>query len=148
MARYYRRHKHRMADINVVPYIDVMLVLLIIFMITSPLLIEGVNVNLPQASQSQRDELPPDKSDLIVVSIDGRGQVFLQNETEPVEAMTLIQRVRGLIQRNPAAKVVVKGDKQVLYGRVIDVIDVLKQAGVPQVALITRPVEKEREKNS
>jgi len=130
--------KRRMAEMNVVPYIDVMLVLLIIFMITSPLLVEGIKVDLPQASRSTPDVVTDD-GELIIISIDAQGLLFLQDNEQPYTAQELVTAVQQLITENQAkSRVLLKGDQHVAYGRIMEVIDILKVSGITNVALITR----------
>ncbi|MCB1634836.1 MAG: protein TolR [Xanthomonadales bacterium] len=136
MARLKRRRKP-VSDINVVPYIDVMLVLLIIFMVTAPLLNLGVDVELPQASTEplQRDEEP------VVVSVDRSGNYFLSvgGEHEQVDADTLKQKVGAFVRNNPKLAVLVGGDRNVEYGKVFEVMALLQQAGAPKVGLMADP---------
>lgn len=132
-----------MSEINVVPYIDVMLVLLVIFMITAPLLSQGVNVNLPQASAQplkEQDKQP------IIVSVDREGLYYLSTASNAEEALplsTITQQVAndlGLAnQQGETRSVFVKGDAAVDYGKVIQAMAMLQQAGVSQVGLITNP---------
>ena len=129
------------SDINVVPYIDVMLVLLVIFMITAPMLSQGVTVELPKAaSQSlkQADREP------IIVSVDKQGSFFLNISDNPGTAMlpqALMVRVAAELQlasqSNQKLNVLVKGDQGVEYGKVIIAMSLLKQAGAEQVGLLT-----------
>ncbi len=128
--------KRRMAEINVVPYIDVMLVLLIIFMITSPLLVEGIKVDLPQASQSTPDVVT-DVGELIIVSIDADGLLYLQDNEQPYSEQEIILSIKDLLKDQAQSRVLLKGDKNVAYGRIMQVIDALKVSGVTNVALIT-----------
>jgi biopolymer transport protein TolR len=128
--------KRRMAEMNVVPYIDVMLVLLIIFMITSPLLVEGIKVDLPQASQSTPDVVA-DEGELIIVSIDADGLLYLQDNEQPYSEQDIVLAVNALIEQQAQSRVLLKGDKNVAYGRIMEVIDALKVSGVTNVALIT-----------
>jgi biopolymer transport protein TolR len=126
-----------MAEINVVPYIDVVLVLLIIFMITTPLIKEGVKVNLPQAAARP---LPEDAAQPVVVTVDARGGYFVRVGTQPDEAVdtdTLMARVAAVLLREPTTPVLVRGDKSVPYGAVIQAMTLLQQAGVPSVGLMT-----------
>jgi biopolymer transport protein TolR len=138
-----RRNKRRkpMAEINVVPYIDVTLVLLIIFMITAPLVPTGVEVDLPQADTSsveQSDELP------LIVSVDGQGQYFIdvgEQNDEPVTAEVLLYRVAAVLRNKPKTQVYIRGEHSVAYGKVVTVMAALKNAGVPSVGLMTRSFE-------
>ncbi len=137
-----RRPRHRpIAEINVVPYIDVMLVLLVIFMITAPLLSQGVNVDLPKASAQQithQDKEP------IIVSVDAQGHYFLNIHTDPqqaLEAAAIVQRVTTELQiakqQGSKQPVLVKGDQHVDYGKVVQAMVLLQQAGAEQVGLLT-----------
>ncbi len=138
-----RRHKARkpMAEINVVPYIDVMLVLLIIFMITAPLLTQGVKVDLPQG---EADTIEDDAKRPLVVSVDAQGDFFLtydDDRTKAVDDDTLLHDAAALLANNPGVPVYVKGDKAVDYGRVVEAMIILQAAGAPSVGLITEPAE-------
>ncbi len=137
-----RRRRRVMAEINVVPYIDVMLVLLVIFMITAPLLSEGVKVDLPKtaAEKLAPQEIPP-----LVVTIDAAGKYYLSGTTEVAQALgasDLIAKIQYAIQhsgRVPPA-VLIKGDKAVDYGKVVQIFALLQQAGVNSVGLVTDPL--------
>jgi len=136
MSRRIARRKP-MAEINVVPYIDVTLVLLIIFMITAPLVQTGVDVDLPQADTSpvQQENEPP-----VIVSIDKQGQYFIDigaQEDEPVTATDLLYRVAAVLRNKPKTPVYIRGDHTVAYGKVVTVMAALKNAGVPSVGLMT-----------
>ena len=135
-----RKRKRLMAEINVVPYIDVMLVLLIIFMITAPLLTQGVKIDLPQASSQP---IPPESKDPLVLTVDSAGKYYLnvggKEEDEPVATSEVLRRVQAIIRRDPAIPVMVRGDKAANYGQVMNGINLLKEAGVPTVGLITEP---------
>jgi len=140
MARRVKRRKP-MAEINVVPYIDVTLVLLIIFMITAPLVQTGVDVDLPQADTTpvnQNNELP------VIVSVDKLGQYFIdigEQNNEPVTAEILLYRVAAVLRNKPKTQVYIRGDHAVAYGKVVSVMAALKNAGVPSVGLMTRSFE-------
>lgn len=130
-----------MSEINVVPYIDVMLVLLIIFMITAPLLSQGVKVNLPKAAAKA---LATKEKTPIIVSIDAKGKYYLniaQNPQLPITDQELISEISTQIAaekaNNSARQVLVKGDANVNYGRVVEVMVLLQHAGVPRVGLMT-----------
>jgi len=130
-----------MAEINVVPYIDVSLVLLIIFMVTAPMLQTGVDVDLPQAEAKTVD---PTQDLPIVVSIDAEGTLFLDagNQADVrVEPEELTTRVVAALESKPGLAVLIRGDKSVDYGKVITVMAALKNAGVPNVGLMTSPAE-------
>ena len=136
-----RRQKTRrpMAEINVVPYIDVMLVLLVIFMITAPLLTEGVKVELPQADANPLQE---DAQRPIVFTVDKSGQYYVtydDDKSVPLEQDELLQKAAALIRHNPRAPVLVKGDKDVVYAQVVRLMVLLQQAGATSVGLLTDP---------
>lgn len=140
MARRVKRRKP-MAEINVVPYIDVTLVLLIIFMITAPLVQTGVEVDLPQADTvpvDQKNEPP------VIVSVDKQGQYFVdigEQTDEPVTAEILLYRVAAVLRNKPTTQVYIRGDKMVSYGKVVSIMAALKNAGVPSVGLMTSSFE-------
>jgi len=145
MAAYQHKRQRRkpMAEINVVPYIDVMLVLLIIFMITAPMLTQGVDVNLPSADANPM-EMPDDNTEPLVVSVDKDGKFYVaigDNPDDPVDAELLMARVQAVLRNNPNVPVVVKGDDAVNYGQVVTVMALLQAAGAPSVGLITKQPE-------
>ncbi len=135
-----------MSEINVVPYIDVMLVLLVIFMITAPLLSQGVQVELPKAdAQPMKDS---DKEPL-VVSVDAEGRLFLNvgdNPESPIEDATLLARTAAVLRQKPQTPVMVRGDSRVDYGQVVRAMTLLQQAGAPSVGLITETPEQPRKR--
>ena len=136
-----RIKKRPMSEINVVPYIDVMLVLLIIFMVTAPLLSQGVKVDLPQAPSSP---LPPNEKEPVIVNVDKDGNYFInygEDQDKPVAADVLLNRVSALLKYQPGIPVLVGGDTNVAYGHVVQVLTLLQQAGVPSVGMITDPPE-------
>jgi biopolymer transport protein TolR len=131
------RNKHRpMSEINVVPYIDVMLVLLIIFMVTAPMLMQGVKVDLPEASA---DPVENQDSEPLIVSVDASGQLFLNlgQEDQVLSLPTIRDRVAAVIRRSPDKPVLVWGDRAVPYGDVVTVMVALQEAGAPSVGLVT-----------
>lgn len=126
-----------MAEINVVPYIDVMLVLLVIFMVTAPMLMQGVEVELPQAKTEPVDN---QDSEPLIVSINSQGQLFLnlgEQEDQVLTLATIKQRVSSVIRRSPGKPVLVWGDKKVAYGEVVALMAALQEAGAPGVGLVT-----------
>ncbi|GAA6167648.1 protein TolR [Sessilibacter corallicola] len=135
------RNKKRkpMAEINVVPYIDVMLVLLVVFMITAPLLMQGVEVDLPQAPSEPLDS---EQDEPLIVSVKQDGSFYLnlgQDQNSP-KAMTQIQDIVGKVLREkPQTPVLVWGDHRVPYGEVVGVMTSLQAAGAPSVGLVTEP---------
>jgi biopolymer transport protein TolR len=130
-----------MAEINVVPYIDVMLVLLVIFMITAPLLTQGVKVDLPQAEAEPIEE---DSKRPLVVSINSEGGFFItydDDRTQAVDETDMLHKTAAIISMNKNIPVMVKGDRNVAYGRVVEAMVILQEAGAPSVGLITESPE-------
>ena len=135
------RNKHRpIAEINVVPYIDVMLVLLIIFMVTAPMLMQGVKVELPEASA---DPVENQDSEPVIVSVNASGELFLNlgQEDQVLSLPTIRDRVAAVIRRSPEKPVLVWGDRAVPYGEVVTVMVALQEAGAPSVGLVTENPE-------
>lgn len=137
------KSRRAIAEINVVPYIDVMLVLLIIFMVAAPLLSQGVNVNLPQAAAHA---LPPSSEPPIIVSVDQLGRFYLNTALQPrqpISAQALVGQVTAQLatakQKNVTREVYVKGDRAVGYGKVVEVMVLLQKSGVENVGLVTEP---------
>jgi biopolymer transport protein TolR len=149
MAQQTTRRRKLMGEINVVPYIDVMLVLLIIFMITAPLLAEGIKVDLPKAGARP---IPPEMmkdSKPIVLTIDAAGRLFLNyggKEDEPIDAAAVEARAAAVLRRAPETVVLVRGDYRVAYGEVVSAMTILQRAGADKVGFITQPPEKIRDR--
>lgn len=135
-------HKRRaMAEINVVPYIDVMLVLLIIFMVTAPLLKQGVEVDLPEAPARALDVNSPEP---LVISVDKAGLYYLNVSTNPDAALDedeLVQQVKQARAKQKKRPVMVRGDKNGVYQNVVSLLVLLQQANIESVGLITDPGE-------
>jgi len=135
-----RKHKkkHKLnAEINVVPYIDVMLVLLIIFMVTAPMLTQGVKLDLPQASAD-----PVDTSDTepMIVSVDLEGRFYINvggDDLDPITANDVEDRVQKVLSANPRKLILVRGDKNVTYQQIISLMTLIQRAGAPSVGLVT-----------
>ena len=128
-----------MAQINVVPYIDVMLVLLVIFMITAPLLSQGVQVDLPRVSS---DPVTLGGREPVIVSVDKGGEYYLNmgdKPKDPLDAATLVHRVSAVLRGQPTTPVLVRGDSDVSYGAVVRLMSLLQGAGAPSVGLLTEP---------
>lgn len=123
------------AEINIVPYVDVMLVLLVIFMVTAPMLTQGVQVDLPSAKAETlaHDQKPP-----LVVTVDAKGGLFLDQAKEPLDPNTLAIKIQAALRLDPSRMVLVKGDKSVDYGKVMGAMVLLKQAGAAKVGLMTQ----------
>ncbi len=128
-----RSRKRPMSDINVTPFVDVMLVLLIVFMVTAPLLTVGIPVELPETKAS--DTLSDDQAPL-VITVQEDGVINLQKKA--MEADILVARLQAIIVENPTVEVYVRGDRDVSYGTVIGVMDMIKSAGIAQVKLVTK----------
>ncbi|MBO1256139.1 protein TolR [Alteromonas sp. 5E99-2] len=134
-----RKRRRPVSEINVVPYIDVMLVLLVIFMVTAPLVTQGVKVELPKASAEpiEQDDNPP-----MIASIDADGLYYLNvgdNQEQALDAEALALLVQSKLKQNENTPVVVKGDGAVPYKNVIGLMVLLQNAGVPSVGLMTDP---------
>jgi len=131
---YRHRRNKPMSEINVVPYIDVMLVLLVIFMITTPLLSQGVKVELPEAEAK-----PVETAELetLVVTVDRDGKFYLDDKA--IERPALQKKVRAILARQPQTPVLIRGDRQVAYGVVVRAMVLLQQSGAKSVGLITEP---------
>ena len=135
------RKRRSVSEINVVPYIDVMLVLLIIFMITAPLLQQGVDVDLPNAPANPLDANSPEP---IVVSVDREGLMYLNIAIDPdasLAAVTLVNEVKAALARQPKRPVLVRGDANGPYQHVVSTLVLLQQAEVGSVGLVTDPEE-------
>ena len=134
-----QRRRRAMAEINVVPYIDVMLVLLIIFMITAPMLNLGVEVELPQGSAESLGDI----SEPLVVTVDRNGDLYLNTGDAPelVDGQTLVEQVGVLVGRNPDIQVLIGGDQQVPYRYIYDTMVLLQQAGVASIGFMGDPPE-------
>jgi biopolymer transport protein TolR len=139
-AQHQRRPKRRpMSEMNVVPYIDVMLVLLVIFMVTAPLLTQGVKVDLPKADAQAMDTRVREP---LIVSIDVTGAVYVNygdDKDKPIGAQDLINRVGALLRLQPETPVAVRGDRDVRYEQVVSVMTLLQKAGAESVGLMTDP---------
>lgn len=139
-----RFKKKRMSEINVVPYIDVMLVLLVIFMVTAPLLAEGVKVDLPKTSSKPIDKV---EQEPVVVTVDAKGKYYLNIGETPqnsIDDETLVARVAAVLRHRKGADVLIRGDQSVEYGKVILAMSLLQKAGVNNIGLVTEPPKKRK----
>ncbi|SDK83379.1 Cell division and transport-associated protein TolR [Franzmannia pantelleriensis] len=132
-----------MAEINVVPFIDVMLVLLVIFMITAPMLTQGVRVDLPQVTSEPIDDV--DDSEPIIVSVDREGDYYISlgDDETPVSLDDIADQIIIILDRRPGTPVMVRGDRNVPYGQVVTLMSTLQVAGVTNVGLISEPPSSE-----
>jgi biopolymer transport protein TolR len=131
-----------MSEINVVPYIDVMLVLLVIFMVTAPLLTQGIEVELPKAGaepiDSAADKLP------LIVSVDKAGNLYLSvgdDEDEPTSAKEIVAKVGAILRNSPETPMLIKADREVEYGYVVGAMVLLQQGGAENVGFVTDPLD-------
>lgn len=142
-SRFRRRTpKLPISEVNVLPYIDVMLVLLVIFMITAPVLTQGVDVELPQVTSEPINN--DAEHEPAVISLDAQGLYYLEigaDSDEPMELSVIISQVAALKRQNPQLPVLVRGDRRVSYGEVVVLMGELQAAGVTQVGLISKPLE-------
>lgn len=133
------RKRRLVAEINVVPYIDVMLVLLIIFMVTAPLIMQGVEVELPQAPS---EPMESEDNDPVIVSVDSKGLLYIDlgGDSETARPLSEIQSiVNKVLNESPETPVLVWGDQAVPYGQVVELMTALQAAGAPSVGLVTEP---------
>ena len=131
MKKSYSKRKS-MSDINVTPFVDVMLVLLIIFMVTAPLLTAGIKVNLPESTSILKNE----KNDPVTVTINSKGEIFLQKKK--FSSAGLIKKLKALKSQNKDLKIYIKGDKKLNYGKVMDLMSFINKSGFKKVALVTK----------
>ena len=138
MAFKFNRSKNEpMSEINVTPFVDVMLVLLIIFMVTAPLLTVGVQVDLPEsAAESAADSLPDDQEPL-TISINSKGEIYIQEHQ--VNYQKMIPKLLAIAKNRTDTRIYVRGDKNINYGRVLEIMGTLSGAGFSKVALISEP---------
>lgn len=137
-----RLRRRPMSEINVVPYIDVMLVLLVIFMVTAPLITQGVKVDLPEADA---EVISAETNEPVIITVDQFGDLYLdvgEEKNRPVDRETLLVRISAVLKYNPGLPILVKGDAAVDYGRVVEAMVLAQAAGAPSVGLITVPPER------
>ena len=121
-----------MSEINVTPFVDVMLVLLIVFMVTAPLLTVGIPVDLPKVKATALT----DKKDPIEITVNLQGEVFIGESL--VEVENLVPRINAITEQNTEARIYIRGDRVVAYGRVMEIMSIINSAGYVKVALITQ----------
>lgn len=131
-----------MAEINVVPYIDVMLVLLVIFMVTAPLLTQGIEVSLPKANSEPIDDVanhPP-----VVLSVDAEGNLYLSvgdNKNEPTTGKEVVAHIGAVMRNRPDTPILVKADRAVPYGNVVGAMVLLQKGGALNIGFVTDPLD-------
>lgn len=137
MIRRHRKKRKFNSEINVVPYIDVMMVLLVIFMITAPMLTQGVKVELPQAASDPVDD---QDNEPVIITVDAKQQYYIDvggKPDEPLTASVVSERVGKILASNPQKMLLVRGDKNVSYDAVVQLMVLLQQAGAASVGLVT-----------
>ena len=144
-----RRGRKLVAEMNVVPYIDVMLVLLIIFMVTAPLLTQGIKVDLPKAGAEPLPEEMMRENEPLILSVDAQGRLYLNqgpNTDSPMAEEEILKRVSAVLRRVPQTPVLVNVDSNVPYGDVVNGMVLLQEAGAQKVGFITDPAEMRKQK--
>jgi len=134
-----KRRRNLISDINVVPYIDVMLVLLVIFMVAAPLMVQGISINLPEVSS---DALPVEKSEPLIISIRSDGSFFLEidaTRNNPLNLEEISQEIAKILKADKDMQVVIRGDGEVKYESVMLLMSQLQQLGSKNIGLITKP---------
>ena len=131
MKKNYHSRKS-ISEINVTPFVDVMLVLLIIFMVTAPLLTAGIKINLPESASVLKNE----KNDPVTVSINSKGEIYIQKKK--ISPDDLIKRLIALKGQNKDLKIYIKGDKNLNYGKIMDLMSFINKSGFKKVALVTK----------
>ncbi len=137
-----RQRRRPMAEINVVPYIDVMLVLLVIFMVTAPLITQGVKVALPQ---EKAGGIPSPTTESLIITVDQFGDFYIdigEEKNAPASEQILFDRIRVVLEYTPETPILVRADHRVDYGRVVRAMVVAQAAGAPEVGLVTVPPER------
>lgn len=136
------RKRKLMSEINVVPYIDVMLVLLVIFMVTAPMLTQGIKVDLPKANSEAIDDVPNHQP--LVLSVDAEGNLYINvgdDEDQPASGKEVIARVGAVLRNRPETPILVKADRAVPYGYVVGAMVVLQQGGAEHIGFVTDPLD-------
>lgn len=127
-----------LAEINIIPLVDIMLVLLIIFMVTAPMMKEGIDINLPEVSAGSVES----KTDDFVLSIDDMGRIYInENENEKYSIVSIEERLQELFENKPQKEVYLKADKTVKYGYVVEVMAACQRAGIEKIGMITIPAQ-------
>ena len=131
MKKNYKFRKS-ISEINVTPFVDVMLVLLIIFMVTAPLLTAGIKINLPESSSVLKNE----KNDPVTVSMNSKGEIYIQKKK--MSPNDLVKKLIALRGQNKDLKIYIKGDKNLNYGKIMDLMSFINKSGFKKVALVTK----------
>ena len=133
-----------LADINMTPFVDIMLCLLIVFMVAAPLMQQGLDVNLPQAKAPIMERTEDD----VILTVKKDGSLYLGDSTTPVTIGFLEEKLATLFKDREKKDLYIKADEQVIYGRVVGVMSVAKAAGVQRIGMITQPVSKKKSKDN
>ena len=131
-----------MGEINVVPYIDVMLVLLVIFMVTAPMLTQGIEVSLPKANSEPIEDVPNHRP--VVLSVDAEGNLYLSvgdNENEPTTGKEVVAHIGAVLRNRPDTPILVKADRAVPYGNVVGAMVLLQKGGAQNIGFVTDPLD-------
>mgnify|MGYP001417183996 FL=1 len=131
MKKNYKSRKS-ISEINVTPFVDVMLVLLIIFMVTAPLLTAGIKINLPESASILKNE----KNDPVTISMNSKGEIYIQKKK--ISPENLIKKLTALKGQNKDLKIYIKGDKNLNYGKIMDLMSFINKSGFKKVALVTK----------
>tara|TARA_B100001559_G_C16402694_1_gene576534 strand:- start:218 stop:619 length:402 start_codon:yes stop_codon:yes gene_type:complete len=126
------KSRKSISEINVTPFVDVMLVLLIIFMVTAPLLTAGIKINLPESASILKNE----KNDPVTVSMNSKGEIYIQKKK--ISPENLIKKLIALKGQNKDLKIYIKGDKNLNYGKIMDLMSFINKSGFKKVALVTK----------
>lgn len=138
MARFSHRKNKMMSEINIVPYVDVMLVLLIIFMVTTPLLTKGIKVELPKTT-TKPVKMPKLDNFVVTIKKGNGGTTKLYLDDRPISRRALGAKLKKVLRIQPKTPILVRGDRRVAYGKVVEVMSLLQKAGAPSVGLVTQP---------
>ncbi|MDD2389799.1 MAG: protein TolR [Desulfobacterales bacterium] len=128
-----------MSDINVTPFVDVMLVLLIIFMVTAPMMVQGVNVSLPQTTSQPL----PANDEALIISIDNKNQIFINDMNVSLDFLQ--EKLKNILGSNTEKNVYLRADKDISYGMVVRVMSEIKGAGVEKLGMVTDPLDDRKE---
>ena len=143
MSRHRSSRDRFLSDINVTPFVDVMLVLLIIFMVAAPMMTQGVDVELPAAETTS---LPAADTEQLLITVDKTGDIFINNFS--VEAAQLTEKLKAILALRQDRRVYLRADKQVEYGTVVQVMAAIKNAGVDNLGMVTVPYEENAKRNA
>lgn len=133
-----------MAEINLTPFVDIMLCLLIVFMVAAPLMQQGLDVNLPQAKAPIMERTRED----IILTVKKDGSIYIGDEPSPITIGTLEEKLGAIFQDREKKDLYIKADENVVYGRVVSVMSIAKEAGIERIGMITQPISREKEEKT